>query len=303
MADYYSVLGVGKDASQEDIKKAFRKQAKKYHPDANPNDPSAEQRFKDLNEAYEVLGDPEKRQQYDRFGSNWEAYQNMGGFGGAGSGGNGGPFQYQSSVNPEDLQNIFDSFFGSSGDGNPFSGGGFGGYRQQRAAQGRDIEQEVTITLDEAYHGTERLLNKGGRQLRVNIPAGATDGTKVRLKGEGSPGAAGGAPGDLMLIVSVNEGNTAFTRSGDDLNVDVKVDMFTALLGGRVDVPTMTGPVKLNVPAGTQSGQKFRLGGKGMPILRKKGEFGDLYARVLVTVPKNLTDEQKSLVQQLRNTF
>ncbi len=287
--DYYDLLGVGKNASEDEIKKAFRKQAKKYHPDANPDNPDAETKFKEINEAYEVLGDKQKRQQYDMFGNSP--------FGGQGFG-NGGAYQ-QGNVNVGDLEDIIGSIFGggfrSGGTANPFQ-------QQARPQRGQNIEQGITISLAEAYSGTSRILNKEGRQLRVNIPAGADNGTKVRLSGEGHPGTSGQA-GDLFLVVTVDDKSSPFTRDGDDLTIDFEVDAFTAMLGGTAEVPTMERPVNLKVPAGTQSGQKFRLGGKGMPILKKKGKHGNLYARVAITVPEKLTDEQRSLVEQLRDSL
>ncbi len=297
--DYYDVLGVARGASQDEIKRAFRQKAKQYHPDANPDDPQAEVRFKELNEAYEVLGDEEKRKQYDTFGSNWQAYQ-QGGFGGQPGGGS---YTYQD-VDLGDLEDLFGSIFGSGGMGTGFGNGGFARQARRGSAQqpGRDIEQPVTITLREAYEGTERILNKDGREIRVKIPAGATNGTKVRLKGEGYPG-MGGKPGDLFLVVDVDERGSGFTRDGDNLQVDVKVDAFTAMLGGSVQVPTMTGSVNLKIPAGTQAGKRFRLSGKGMPKLRQKNQYGDLFARVTITVPKHLTPEQRELAERLRESL
>ena len=300
--DYYETLGVGKTASEKEIKQAFRKLAKKYHPDANPNDATAEAKFKEINEAYETLSDADKRAKYDRFGA---GYEQMGGFGG-----NGGYTQTQyTNVDVGDIGDIFEQLFGgrgrSSGGTRSSRGGGFpfGGFTQQEAAaQGRDIEQPVSISLHEAYSGTTRLITKGDRTVRVNIPAGATNGTKVRLAGEGEPGYGGGAAGDLYLIVQV-EPDPQFERQGDDLTTEVRVDMFTALLGGEVDVPTLGRAVRLKVPAGTQSGRKFRLTGKGMPHLRSKDKSGDLYARVLVTVPEQLNEQQRALVEQLRQSL
>jgi curved DNA-binding protein len=200
-----------------------------------------------------------------------------------------------------DLGDIFGSLFGRGrtnqreGVGSPFSGA-------SRSTRGQDIEQRVSITLQEAYTGAQRLVSKGERTVRVNIPAGAKTGTKVRLAGEGDAGLGGGQAGDLYLIVEV-EPDSRFERDGDNLTADVKVDMFTALLGGEAEVPTLSRPIKLKIPAGTQSGRKFRLSGKGMPVLNQTDKFGDLYARILVTVPENLTDEQRKLVEQLKATF
>jgi curved DNA-binding protein len=302
--DYYQTLGVKKDASEKEIKSAYRKMAKKFHPDTNPNDPTAEARFKEINEAYEVLSDDEKRQMYDRFGT-----ANPGaGF----PGGQPGGAQYYGNVDMGDgsFSDIFESIFSGFGRGSGGrttrttqgapGGSGFGGFGM--ASDGQDIEQPVKITLREAYSGATRLITKGDRKIKVNIPAGADTGTKVRLSGEGGQGVGGGQPGHLYLMVEVEPDNQ-FERNGNDLQVEVKVDLFTALLGGEVEVPTLDRPVKLRIPAGTQSGRKFRLSGKGMPVIRKKDEFGDLYARILITVPEKLNEEQKALVEQLRDSL
>jgi curved DNA-binding protein len=300
--DYYQILGVSKGASGKEIKQAFRKMAKKYHPDANQGDPTAETKFKELNEAYEVLSDEQKRAMYDQFGTANPQQAWGGPNGGAG---------YTQTVDMGDLGDLFESIFSGFGRGRGSArgsrktsttdfGGDVGGFGA--AVGGQDVQQSVTISLHEAYSGATRLVTKGDRTVRVNIPAGAATGTKVRLAGEGEPGYGGGQPGDLYLIVQV-EPDSQFERKGDNLYVDVKVDMFTALLGGEVDIPTMGRPVRLKVPAGTQSGRRFRLTGKGMPVLRQKDKFGDLYARVLITVPDKLNDEQKALVEQLRNSL
>jgi curved DNA-binding protein len=296
--DYYDVLGVSKSADDKELKSAYRKLAKQYHPDANPNDPGAEARFKEVSEAYDVLKDPEKRQAYDRFGHNFRNF--------TGNGGN--PYGAGPNVNYEDMPfgDIFDSIFGNAARGQgrrnsgnvrfeygPFSGGG---------ADGRDIEHDVTISLREAYEGTTRYITKDGRRIKVNIPAGANDGTKVRLSGEGEPGRGGGKAGDLYLVVSLEEDNT-FERDGDDLYVDVPVDAFTAMLGGSAKVPTMDREVKVKIAPGTQSGLKLRLTGKGMPKLKKSEKFGNLYARIQVTVPENLTEKQRALAEQLRTSL
>ncbi|MCC6805619.1 MAG: DnaJ domain-containing protein [Anaerolineae bacterium] len=289
--DYYKTLGVSRTASDKEIKQAFRKLAKKHHPDANPDNPSAEARFKEINEAYEVLSDKEKRATYDRFGT---VNPQQVPWGANPAGGNGGQYTYTTSnVDFGDLGDIFGSLFGRRDRSAGAAGVG------TRSGRGQDIEQRVSITLQEAYSGATRLITKGDRTVRVNIPAGAKTGTKVRLAGEGEPGAQ---PGDLYLIVEV-EPDARFERDGDNLTVDVKIDLFTALLGGEAEVPTLSRPVKLKIPAGTQSGRKFRLTGKGMPVLNQADRFGDLYARILVTVPERLNDEQRALVEQLKATF
>jgi curved DNA-binding protein len=289
--DYYDMLGVNRDASEDDIKKAFRKKAKQYHPDANPDNPSAEARFKEVNEAYEVLKDSEKRSQYDRFGENWKNSQ---GFNGqqnpyASGGGFGGQ---------ADVSDMFESIFGGGGRRSGFGGG----RRTNMRMAGENIEQPVYISLQEAYEGTKRIITKNGREINVNIPRGATMGTKVRLAGEGSPGIGGGPAGNLYLVVNIAD-DRKFERKDDDLYVDVQVDTFTAMLGGEVEVPTMTRAVQLKIRAGTQSGQKLRLTGKGMPKLRSKNEFGNLYARVMITVPSQLNDEQKQQLKTIRDSL
>jgi curved DNA-binding protein len=293
--DYYDLLGVKRDASEKDIKQAFRRLAKQHHPDKNPNNPSAEARFKEINEAYEVLSDKEKRATYDRFGTaNPQA---------AGYGAPDGAYTYTTNVDMGDLNDLFSSIFGGIGGRGRTTArddfGGFGGVNQRM--DGQNLEQPVSITLREAYEGTARLITKGERTIRVNIPAGATNGTRVRLAGEGEPGFNGGKPGDLYLVVEV-EPDPQFQRDGDDLTVEFKVDAFTAMLGGEAEVPTFGRPVKLKIPAGTSSGRKFRLAGKGMPVLRDKDKRGDLYARLLITVPESLTPEQRELVERLKAT-
>lgn len=271
--DYYDVLGIDQNASTAEIKKAYRQKAKQYHPDTNPNSRTAEARFKEVNEAYEVLSDDDKRAAYNRFGANWQQYQ---GFEGG-------------EVPLENMSDIFETLFSRRG--------GFGGQSAYPQA-GADIEQPIDISLREAYEGTQRIVSKNGRGITVQIPRGAASGTKVRLPGEGHPGSRGGSAGHLYLVVHIPP-DPQFERQGDDLLVDVKVDALTAMLGGELEVPTMTRPVRLKIRPGTQSGQKLRLSGKGMPKLRESG-FGDLYARVVITVPSRLSAAQTELAEALR---
>ncbi|MCY3796465.1 MAG: DnaJ domain-containing protein [Chloroflexi bacterium] len=287
--DYYQVLGVPRDASDDDIKKAFRQKAKQYHPDANPEDSGAEARFKEVNEAYEVLSDDDKRAAYNQFGANWEQYQNFNGQ---------HPFASSGDVPFTDMSDIFETIFsGASGR----RGGGFHS-RADFPRAGGDIEQDVHISLREAYEGAQRIVSKEGRDITVRIPRGAATGAKVRLAGEGQPGYKGGANGHLYLVVQVAK-DPSFERRDDDLYVDVKVDAVTAMLGGEVEVPTLARPVRTRIRAGTQSGQKLRLTGKGMPKLRKRNEFGDLYARVMITVPTQLDAEQRKRAEALRESL
>lgn len=297
--DFYQTLGVSRDASEKDIKQAYRRLAKRYHPDANKDDPRAEEQFKEVNTAYETLSDPEKRRLYDQFGPDYARYQAAGynGSAGAGSpfGGMGGVNYTTTDFSGTPFEDIFESIFGGMG--------GFGRTRGEPEAaptKGRDITQEVTITLREAYDGTQLYINKGQRRAKVNIPPGADTGTKVRVAGEGEPGTGG--PGDLFLVIQV-EPDAQFERDGDDLMVNVTVDAFTAMLGGEVRVPTMGRDVKLKIPPGTDSGRRFRLTGKGMPRLRQKDSYGDLYAQIQIHVPHSLNAEQRELVERLRRSF
>ena len=308
--DYYQTLGIDRKANEKEIKKAFRKLAREYHPDVNPGDKQAEERFKTINEAHEVLSDPEKRAKYDQLGSAYQQYQRGGGqpdnfnwgqwTGGAPGGG--AHVRYGSA---EDLQDMF-------GGGSPFSdffsqifggvGGGGGqraGYqRQARAQRGQDFVQDVRITLAEAYRGTNRALQKDGRRLEVRIPAGAKTGTRVRMAGEGG-GGGGGSAGDLYLKIEVLP-DPRFERDGDDLRTTVPIDLYTIILGGQAQIPTLSGPVALTIPANTQNGRTFRLRGKGMPVLGRTDEYGDLFAKVEAQLPATLSPREEELFTELR---
>jgi curved DNA-binding protein len=309
--DYYDILGVGRDADEKEIKRAFRRLARKYHPDVNPGDPEAEERFKEINEAYEVLSDPEKRRKYDQLGADWSRWQQAGGRPGDfdwsrwTTGAPGGQRVYVRQGTPEDLEDLFggasrfSDFFAQifGGMGTGAAPGGFE-YRV-RPQRGQNYEQELEISLREAYRGTTRVLQKDGRRLEVKIPPGAHTGTRVRMAGEGRPGAGGGEAGDLYLRVKVAP-DPQFERKGDDLYVTVPVDLYTAILGGEVRVPTLSGPVMLTIPAGTQNGRVFRLRGRGMPHLRQPEQHGDLYAKVDVRLPTDLGPRQQELFEELQ---
>jgi DnaJ-class molecular chaperone len=285
--DYYNILGVSRSASEAEIKQAYRKLARQHHPDVNPGDKSAEERFKQINEAYEVLSDQEKRRKYDKYGDQWQyadqfekARQQQGW-----NFSQGGQRVYFSE---EDVGSIFDDLFR-----------GFGtraGRHQPR--KGRDIEFPLEITLEEAYSGTTRTLNMAdGKRLEVKIPAGVKDGSRVRISGKGAEG-YGGVKGDLYLVTSVRPHRT-FRRHGDDLYVDVSVPLAVAVLGGEVKVNTLKGSkLSLKIPAETQNGRSFRLKGQGMPHLGNSTR-GDLLARVKVVLPTKLNDEEKELFQKL----
>jgi curved DNA-binding protein len=288
--DYYKVLGVERTADEKEIQKAFRKLARKFHPDLNPNDKNAVKQFKEINEAYEVLSDSDKRTKYDQLGSNYQQWQRTGGQGGFNWGdyANQGGYRQNYESGP-DFSDFFSSIFG---------GRTRESYKQP--IKGRDVEQPIEITLEEAFKGTERVLNRGGKKKTVRIPAGAAEGTRIRVAGEGEVGYAGGAQGDLFMVVSVRP-HPDFERHGDDLHTDLRISLYTAVLGGDIYVSTLSGSVKLRIPSGTQSGKAIRITGRGMPLLREPDQRGDLYARVLIQVPTNLTDEERALFEQLAN--
>jgi curved DNA-binding protein len=318
--DYYATLGVTKNSSDKEIKQAFRKLARKHHPDVNPGDKAAESKFKEINEAYEVLGDPEKRKKYDELGANWRMYEQAGAQGGDPFAGqpfsgqwrssSGGPQSGYRTMTPEEMQemfgnsNPFSDFFSTFfGGGDPDEGAGRarGGRRRQR--QGRDVEHELELTLEDAYHGATRRLalkhDGHARTVDVRIPAGVGDGSRVRVSGEGEHGAGGAASGDLYLRVRLGTHPT-FERKGRDLYVKVPVPAATAVLGGEADVPTLEGkPARLKIPPLTQNGQVFRLKGYGMPAVGKPAEKGDLYARVDVQLPTSISTEDWDALAKL----
>jgi curved DNA-binding protein len=293
--DYYKVLGVERNASQEEIRRAYRKLALKYHPDRNQGDKAAEERFKEINEAYQVLSDTEKRVHYDRLGDSYSRWQSSGASGDFNwndwfTGQPGGTRVAYGNL--DDLfQGGFSDFFRAifGGFGDMGVGGAAGPRVQQRAAPA--YQQPVSISLHEAASGATRQIRSDGRRMEVKIPAGVRTGSKVRVAGAGPRG------GDLYLLVDVAD-DPRFERKGNDLYTQVSVDVFTALLGGEVDVQTMSGKVVLTIPPSTQPEQVFRLGGRGMPLLKKPQAKGDLYVRVKVKIPKQLSAKQKSLLEE-----
>jgi curved DNA-binding protein len=302
--DYYKVLGVDKNASQDEIKKAYRKLAMKYHPDKNPGDKSAEDKFKDINEANEVLSDPEKRARFDQLGQSYNQWQQRGG---SANDFNWADWYSQSPggtrVEVGDMGDMgdmfggFSDFFSAIFGGAPVGYGGSESFRRRTSRapqQTRSYNQPVKINFQEAYEGTKRILQINDRKIEVKIPAGAKSGTKVRVSGVGPN------QSDIYLIVDV-EPDSRYERQGDDLHTDFSVDLYTAILGGEVKVPTPKGEVMLNIPAGTQNGRIFRLAGRGMSNLKKQNKYGDLYAHVKVQLPTKLSKEQKALFEQLRD--
>lgn len=304
--DYYKVLGVERNTSDKEIRKAYRKLARQYHPDVNPGDAKAEERFKEINEAYQVLSDKEKRQKYDELGQSYQQWSRMGGQPGGFDWSRWSTGQQQ----PGGYRVEFtDADFGSGGDAfsdffrNIF-GGGFGNsFERQRAPRqsvvGRDLEVAAQITLEEAYHGTQRVVQVGDRRLTVSIPAGAREGMRIRLSGQGERGYSGGQNGDLYVIVEIAP-HPAFRREGDDLHMDVRIPLYTAVLGGPVIVSTLSGEITVHIKPGTQSGQTIRLRGKGMPQLRQKEAYGDLYLHTLIQVPTNLSEQEQALFRELQ---
>ena len=308
--NYYKILGLDKTAKEADIKSAYRRLARKYHPDVNPGKPEAEEKFKEVNEAYQVLSDPEKRQKYDQFGSQWQQYRSAGG---SPEDFNWGPWRSQPSggtsyrtVSQEELNQMFGGMGGFSDFFETLFGGlGMGGVSSKashqpgagttrRGTASRDVQHEVEITLEEAFSGTKRLLQfEGGKRIEASIPPGVDTGSRVRLSGQ-----AGGA--DLFLRVVVLP-HAVFTRKGSDLYTRVPVDFYTAVLGGEVSVPTLTGAVRLTIPENTDSGKVFRLKELGMPGLKSPQTRGNLYATVEVHLPKHLTPAEKDKIRELRN--
>ena len=295
--DYYKILGVSRNASADEIKGAYRKLAMQYHPDRNPGDKQAEERFKEMNEAYQVLSDPQKRARYDQLGESYSQWQQNGTPGNF----NWGQWTAQpgaQEVNFDDLfgdgafSDFFRSIFGGMGAGQTVGG------RSSRAAPA--VQQPVSISLKEAYSGTTRTLQTGNRRVEVKLPAGARRGTKIRVPAAG-PAGADGRPTDLYLVMDVAE-DPAFERDGNDLHTLVTIDVFRAILGGEVEVKTLAGKVLLTIPPGTQPEQVFRVAGRGMPLLKDPGTKGDLYVLVKVQIPRGLSAKQKALLEQASNS-
>jgi curved DNA-binding protein len=299
--DYYKILGVAKGATEKEIKAAYRKLARKHHPDVNPGNKEAEARFKEINEAYEVLGDKDKRKRYDELGANWDAFGRTAGPGGARGWPGGVRVEYEDLGGGGGFSDFFRTFFGGGGG---FGGAGFPGFERGEEAfsPAADAEGEVELTLAEVFRGTTREVTVGGSRHRVEvkIPPGVREGSRVRVAGEGGKG-GGGRRGDLYLRVRIAPDPT-FERKGDDLQTSVHVPLTSAVLGGEAHVRTLEGPVGIRIPAGTPAGQVFRLRGHGLPRLGARGERGDLLATLAVDLPRTLTARQKELFEELRRS-
>jgi curved DNA-binding protein len=296
--DYYKILGVDKKASADEIKKAYRKLALKYHPDKNPNNKAAEDKFKEINEANEVLSDPEKKKKYDELGENWNQYRQQGqpedsfdwSKWSSGNQRQSGSYYGEEAFSGE---NDFSSFFESM-----FGGGGGTGRRSATKMKGQDYRAEIEVALEDAYHGTSSRIEVGGKTLQMKLKPGIKNGQVLRIKERGGPGRNGGPKGDIYLTLIIPP-HPHFERKEDDLYCDAPVELYTAVLGGKQLIITLKGNIRIDIPAGTDNGKVLRLKGLGMPKFEKPGEFGDLYAKVSIHLPKNLTEKEITLFKEL----
>src|SRR5687767_12327092 len=289
--DYYKVLGVDKNATQDDIKKAYRKLARNLHPDLNPNDKEAHKKFQQLNEAIEVLSDPEKRKKYDQYGKDWQhaeqfeqarqSQQRGGGY---------ARETFTGDFNESEFSDFFNSMFGNMGSG---------GFRQRQTKfRGEDYHAELQLNLTDIYKTHQQVLTVNDKSIRITIPAGVENGQKIKIKGHGGPGINGGPNGDLYIIFHIIN-NTKFRRDGNDLHITVNLDLYAAVLGGEIIMDTLDGKVKLKVNPETQNGSRIKLKGKGFPVYKKEGEFGDMVITFQIKIPTNLTDKQRELFKEL----
>lgn len=295
--DYYKVLGLDKSATQADIRKAYRKMARKLHPDLNPDDKDAQKRFQELNEANAVLSDPEKRKKYDKYGKDWEhadqfeeAQRQQQQTGSSGFGG-GQQHTYSGNFNDDTFSDFFEQMFGGSARQH--------GRGRQAHFKGQDFNAELQLRLSDIYTSQKQTLTVNGKNIRLTIPAGVENGQTIKIKGHGGPGIQGGPKGDLYITFSILN-DTSFKREKESLYKDIDLDLYTALLGGEITVDTFDGQVKLKVKPETQPGTKIKLKGKGFPKYKTKNQFGDLFLTYRVNLPKNLTSEEKDLLKKLK---
>ena len=288
--DYYKILGVDKNATPTEIKSAYRKLARKLHPDLNPNDKDAKRKFQEINEANEVLSDPEKRKKYDQYGENWkhaDEYKNAQQYQEQSSASQGQ--RYQRSQDEGEFSDFFESLFG-----------GFGGAGRSRQVKfrGEDYNAELQLELADAYETHQRTLNVNNKKIRITIPAGIENGQTIKISGHGGQGMNGGPNGDLYITFLIAN-NPHFRRSGNDLYTTADLDLYAAVLGGEITIDTLHGKVKLKVKPETQNGSKIKLKGKGFPVYKSKGQFGDLYITYMIRIPTNLTEKEKELFYEL----
>ncbi len=297
--DYYTILGINKSASKTEIKKAYRNLAKKYHPDKTKGDKNLEEKFKEIAEAYEVIGNEENRKKYDELGANWKNQQQQNDAGNgfdysqhySNMGGQGNHQTYEG--DPEMFSDFFNNIFG----------GGYtssGRSRKASARKGQNYLAEMEITLEEAYNGGVRIINVNGKKLRIKTKPGTKNKQKIKLAGKGSPGINGGTPGDLFITIHILP-NPIFTRKSNNLYTEIQVDLFTAVLGGKIEVPTLTGSINMTLPKGTQGGKTLRIKGKGMPVYNSDSNYGDLYIKTSISIPTNLSEKEKELFTELKN--
>lgn len=287
--DYYKILGIEKNAPEDEIKKAYRKLARKHHPDLNPNDKEAHKKFQQINEANEVLSDPEKRKKYDRYGKDWqhaEQFEQQRQSGAHAQQGSAGDF---SGFEGHDFSDFFESMFGQGG-----------GRRQHTKFRGQDYHAELQLNLEAVMTTQQQVLTVNGKNIRISIPAGVQNGQQIKLKGYGAPGVNGGPAGDLYITFNIAT-HPVYKRLGNDLYMNATIDLYTALLGGETTIDTLSGKVKLTVKPETQAGTKIRLKGKGFPVYKKEGQHGDLYITYHVQLPANLTEKEKALFTELKN--
>lgn len=288
--DYYKILGVERSASQDEIKKAYRKLAVKYHPDKNPDNKEAEEKFKEISEAYQVIGDADSRKKYDELGANWKQYENAG-FGGGAHG-----------FNASGFSDFFDMFFGGKSGGAGFDIRDFmgGGRRSTRPAKGNDLNATINLTLLEAYQGSQRLLNLDGNTIKITIKPGVRDGQVLRIKGKGNPGRNGGENGDLLIKTVIMNDHT-YQRDGDDLIRNVNIDIYTAILGGKITVDTLKGDVNVPIKPQTQNNSTLRLKGLGMPHFGKEGA-GAMLLKVQILLPEHFSSKELELIRQAQES-